>query len=175
MDQILYIIGQLLGGIAILLGFLSYQARTQRGLLLFQIATALTFSAHYLLIGAIPGMALNLIVAVRNTVYYYRSKRAARDALTPILFALIMTGVGIWTWNAWFSIFVLLGQIINTLYMSCSDPQRVRKSVLVTCPMVLTYDVFAISVGGVIYESVAFTSALIGIFRNKSRNKEDNT
>ena len=173
MDNIWYIIGQILGGVAILLGFLSYQTRTQRGLILMQSATALTFCAHYLLIGAIPGMALNLIVIIRNTVYYYRSKRGSTELISPILFAAIMGGVGILTWNAWYSVFVLLGQVINTLYMSCNDPQRVRKSVLITCPMVLTYDVFVWSFGGVIYESVVIVSALIGIFRNRNTTKEE--
>jgi hypothetical protein len=172
MDHTLYIIGQALGGVAILLGFLSYQTRTQRGLILMQSATALTFCAHYFLIGAIPGMALNLIVILRNTVYYYRNRRHSHEMISPILFALVMGGAAILTWNAWYSVFVLAGQIINTLYMSCSDPQKVRKSVLVTCPMVLTYDVFVFSVGGIIYESVAMTSALIGIIRNSKASKE---
>ena len=42
----------------------------------------------------------------------------------------------------------------------------------VTCPMVLTYDVFVLSIGGIIYESVAMISALIGIIRNSKASKE---
>ena len=100
-----------------------------------------------------------------------KEKRARRRGTA--LYAAIMGGVGILTWNAWYSVFVLLGQVINTLYMSCNDPQKVRKSVLVTCPMVLTYDVFVWSFGGVIYESVVIVSALIGIFRNRNTTKEE--
>ncbi|MBR0359892.1 MAG: YgjV family protein, partial [Clostridia bacterium] len=49
--------------------------------------------------------------------------------------------------------------------------QNVRKSVLLTCLMVLVYDVIEHSVGGVVYESVAIISAIIGLIR--FRRKED--
>jgi hypothetical protein len=38
--------------------------------------------------------------------------------------------------------------------------------------MVLTYDLFAGSLGGSIYESVAIISALVGIFRNKNKKEK---
>lgn len=77
------------------------------------------------------------------------------------------------TWEAWYSVFVLLGIGINTYCMSFSSPQNVRKSILVTSPMVLTYDIFARSIGGSIYESVALISAAIGIFKNRKTQKKE--
>jgi hypothetical protein len=65
---------------------------------------------------------------------------------------------------------VLLGLVINTVCMAFPDAQKVRKSILVTSPLVLTYDVFVLSVGGIVYESVAILSSLIGILRNR-KNK----
>ena len=46
------IIGQGLSLVAVVTGFISYQMKSAKGILLFQIITALIFSAHYLLIGA---------------------------------------------------------------------------------------------------------------------------
>ena len=40
------IIGQALSIVAVITGFLSFQMKSARGLLAFQIATALVFSAH---------------------------------------------------------------------------------------------------------------------------------
>ena len=174
MEEIMYIIGQILGGVSILLGFLSFQMRTQKGLILMQTATAISFCAHYLLIGAITGMALNVIATVRNIIYYYRNQRGSKELISPIVFSVIMLAAVILTWEAWYSILVLMGLVLNTLAMSFSNPQRVRASILVTSPMVLAYDVFVLSVGGIIYESVAISSACIGIFRTKRReNKGD--
>ncbi|MBE6608880.1 MAG: YgjV family protein [Ruminococcaceae bacterium] len=170
MEEIIYIAGQGLGIVAIALGFLSYQMHTQKQLLLMQTATAIVFCLHYLMIGAISGMALNIVNIFRNVVYYYRNQKGSNGKLIPILFAILLGVIGIFTWEAWYSIFVFLGLIINTLCMSFSDPQNVRKSILVTSPMVLIYDAFALSIGGMIYESVAIVSSVIGILRNK-KNK----
>lgn len=166
MDQFIYITGQVLGVVAILLGFASYQTRTQKGLLLLQLATTVVFSIHYLMIGAVTAMAMNAIGVVRNTVYYFRNKNKSDSLLFPMIFAVIMAAVGVFTWEAWYSVFVFAGLVINTLCLAFKDPQNVRKSILVTSPMVLIYDVFALSLGGIVYESVAIASSVIGIIRH---------
>ena len=155
MDPI-FVTGQILGIVAIGLGFLSYQMKTPGQIALVQALTAFVFVIHYLMLGAITGMAMNIVCFIRGIVYYFRNKKA---------------GMGILTWNAWYSVFIFLGQIISTLCMAFKNPQNIRKGVLVTSPMVIVYDVFALSVGGIIYESVAITSSLIGFIRNKKAAK----
>ena len=61
MEQFSYIFGQCLGGVAIALGFATYQMKTQKQILLLQIVTTAVFGLHYLMIGAMTGMAMNLI------------------------------------------------------------------------------------------------------------------
>ena len=172
LSEILFIIGQIFGIIAIILGFLSYQMKTQKQLLICQTATSLVFCIHYFLIGATTCMAMNMVNVVRNIFYYHRNQKGNKSLLLPIIFTSILAVIGILTWNGWYSIFVFLGLIINSMCMSFADPQNVRKSILVTSPMVLIYDAFALSLGGFIYESVAIISSVIGILRNAKKNKE---
>ena len=166
MEQIIYIIGQILGIVAIAMGFISYQTRTQKGLLLMQFATCAVFCLHYLMIGAFTATAMNSIGVVRNAVYYFREKKGSTNKLLPIIFAVIMAIVGIITWEAWYSVFVFAGLIINTLCLAFRDPQNVRRSILVSSPLVIAYDVFVLSIGGVVYESVVIVSSIIGIVRH---------
>ena len=100
-------------------------------------------------------------------------KKGDKSMLWPLIFTSILAIIGLLTWNGWYSIFVFLGLIINSMCMAFSDPQNVRKSILVTSPMVLIYDAFTLSIGGFIYESVAIISSLIGIIRNKKDNKKE--
>ena len=174
MDKILFIVGQSLGILAIALGFLSYQLKTQKQLLLCQTAVCFVFCLHYLLIGAITAMAMNTVNIVRNLVYYRRNQKGEKTMLIPILFTAILGIIGILTWEAWYSVFVFFGLIINSLCLSFSNPQNVRKSILVTSPLVLIYDVFALSIGGFVYESVAIISSVIGIIRFKKQNLSEN-
>lgn len=159
------ILGQAFGVLAVILGFVTFQMRTSRQLLIVQIATTLTFVVHYLLLGAVSGMAMNVISTIRNVAYYKRDPQTRWGKCCPFVFAAIMGAVGVMTWQDYYSVFVVLGLVVNTLGMSFVNPQNIRRSILVSSPLVLVYNLFVFSVGGTVYESVAIASALIGMFR----------
>ena len=168
---ITWIVGQAFGIVAIILGFISYQVRTQRKLLFVQSAVSFVFCIHFFLIGAYSGMAMNAVSLIRNFVYDYRMKKGYSGKLLPCIFVGIQIVACLITWEAWYSVFILLGLCINTYCMSFTNPQSVRKSILVTSPLVLAYDLFARSVGGSIFETVSVISAAIGIWRNRASKK----
>lgn len=165
-----YIIGQIIGIVAIVIGFISYQMKEQKNVLFLQVIVSGLFCIHYLLINAISGMALNVIMFVRGIIYYLRNKFNWKENVTPIIFAIIVLIVSVISWQAWYSIFIVLGLFIHTLCMSMNDAQKVRKSILITSPLVIIYNVFVLSIGGIIYESVAVISSLIGIIKFKKSN-----
>ncbi len=174
-QQIIYFIGQVLGIIAPVLGILSYQMKTPKKIVLLQLINSVVFCAHYLMIGAITGMTLNLVGVCRNLVFYGRNSRGSKGKLAPIIFTVITAIVGILTWNGWYSIFIFLGMVIHAFCMSFSNAQNIRKSILITSPLVIIYDIFTLSIGGIIYESIAIASCVIGILRyRKNKNEEVN-
>ena len=169
---ILQIVAQTLGVVAVLLGFISYQVKNDRQLLFVHMLTCAVFSVHYSLLGAIPAAVLNGVGIIRDIVYYYKDKGFYKPKLFPVMFAVIMLILGIYSSNGIHSVLVIAGLVINTVCLSFKNVQNVRKSVLITCPMVLIYDIIEHSYGGVIYESVAIISAVIGIVRfRKKENK----
>ena len=172
MENHLFLIGQIFGVIVVILGFITYQIRTQKALLFVQTVTALVFVIHYLLIGAVSGMVLNIVAMIRNLVYSRRDLKLFSGKWWPIAFAVIMGITGMLFWQDWYSVFVVAGLVINSVCMSFKDPQKIRKSILVTSPLVLVYNAFALSFGGMIYESVAIISALIGIIRFRRTKAE---
>ena len=91
MEQILYFIGQGLGVIAVILGFVNYQVKTREQVLLVNIATTLCFVLHYMLIGAFSGMAMNLVGFVRGIVFYFVGKNGKVARGWAILFAALLT------------------------------------------------------------------------------------
>ena len=173
MNPIIYAIGQGFGFVAIALGFLSFQMKNQKQLLLVQTATSFVFVIHYLLIGAWLGMALNAVNVIRNIVFYFRDKSEKKGWFIPIAFAVLLGAIGILTWDAWYSVLAITGIVVNTLFLAMPEPQQVRKSILVTSPMVLIYDAFVHSYGGMLYESVAVISSAIGIVRHHRQRKEE--
>ena len=166
------IIANAIGAIAILLGFLSYQTKDRKGVLALQSLTTVTFIVHYFLLGEMSGMVMNAVGIVRNVFYFNKEKKFFSWDGWPIVFALISCAGGIIAWNAWYSIFVVVGITINTVCMSLSA-QNIRKSILVTSPMVLIYNIFAKSISGAVYETVAIVSSAIGIIRFTRQKKEE--
>ncbi|MBQ2707700.1 MAG: YgjV family protein, partial [Clostridia bacterium] len=88
----------------------------------------------------------------------------------------VMLVIGIATWEGYYSIFYVLSMMISSVCMSFSSAQNIRKSILVTSTLVLIYDIFVGSIWGVVYESVAIISAIIGIivYIKKDLGNKDN-
>ncbi|MBQ9070362.1 MAG: YgjV family protein [Clostridia bacterium] len=173
-NGIAWFIGQILGIVAIILGFITYQIKSQSRLLFVQSTVAFIFSIHYLLLGAYSGMAMNIVAVIRNFAYNRRVKKGIDSKVIPVFFVVLQAVMCAITWEAWYSVFILLGLCGNTYCMSFKSSQNIRKSILVTCPLVFTYNVFAGSIGGSIFESVAFTSGLIGLIRKRKDLSETN-
>lgn len=161
------IIGQALGILAIFLGFISFQMKTKRQILFIQMATCICFCLHYLLLNAYTGLAMNGVGLVRNITYACWKKEGRVKKLLPAFFAALMGALGVLAWDGWYSIFFVVALMLNSVGMAFSDPRMMRKSILVTSPMVIVYNVIVHSIGGTVYESVAILSAVIGLIRTR--------
>ena len=166
------LIGQALGIVAVILGFITYQMKSPKALLIVNLITCGVFCAHYLLIGAVSAAVMNGIGIVRNVIYTNRDKKVFSSPAWPFIFAVIMLVGGLLSWQDWRSVLVVVALVLNTLALSLKNAQHIRFSLLITCPMVLIYDLMLHSYGGMVYEGMSIVSALIGIVRFRKTGKE---
>ena len=167
-------IGQGFGIIAVIIGIITYQLKSQRQIIVALIFTTIVFSLHYGFLGQWTGMAMNMVGMTRAVAYYFRNKKGSRDQVVPIIFTSLMAVAGILTWTSWYSVFVFAGLVINGYCTSFYDSQKVRMSILVTSPLVIVYNVFAQSYGGIVYESMAIISAILGLAAAYRLKKKEN-
>ena len=73
-----------------------------------------------------------------NYMAVFTEADLGRYFFNTIVFTVLMGIMGILSWSDWYSIFVFLGLVINSYCMSFKDPQNIRKSILVTSPLVLS-------------------------------------
>ena len=166
------VIGQCFGIAAFVIAFLAYQAKTSQRLLVIQSGAILCFCIHYALLGAITGFALNVICLMRNVIFANKSKKIFSSKLWPYILALITVVIGIFTWEDWYSILLIIALAVNTVCMALPTSQGIRISLLVTCPFALVYNIFVLSIGGMVNESLSIISSVIGIVRfNKDKKK----
>lgn len=160
---IIEIIAQTLGIVAVMFSVLSFQAKSDKPLLIMQTGGSFLFCIHYVMIGAYTGLAMNAVGIVRNIVYYNKDKKIFSGKLPPVIFGCMAAVFGAFTWQGWHSLFIIVGIVINSVCMSMRDPQNIRKSILVTSPLVLVYNIFELSIGGILNESLSIISSVIGI------------
>lgn len=170
LEDILYYSGQFFGIVAVVLGFVSFQMKTPKKILICQIAVAFVFAAHYLLIGAPDAAPLNLLAAVSNILYFFRAKRGSRGLFEPIFYITMITVIGILTWESWYTAILMCGLYATAVGLSLSDPQKTRKVMLIKAPLCLIYNALVFSVGGVVYETAVLSSAIIGLVTNRRKS-----
>ena len=166
-----YIIGQILGMVAVVLGFICFQMKSPRVILIFQIIVASVFVAHYICIDSMTAVALNIVAAVQCVSYYFRDKKGSHGHLLPIFFSVVMFVASILTWGGWYSVFIMTGLVVNAVSLSFSSAHKIRIAMLIKSPLCLVYNVLVGSIGGVIYESALLVSSVMGIIK-KSKNGE---
>ena len=166
-----YIVGQALGALAVVLGFISFQMKSSGKLILLQAATSLVFTLHYLLIGATTAMALNLLAVIKNTCYYFKRAKKSKSLFLPIFFTALVIVTGILTWEGWHSLILTAGLTVLSLSLAFLDAQGMRYAMLVKSPLCLCYNVIAHSLGGIVYECAVLVSSIIAIFTTRAKKK----
>lgn len=164
------IIGQILGVIATLITFLSYQMNTKRSVLITQTAATAFTCVSYLLLGATPGFVLNIVCIVRNVIYYFQKAQSRANLACALVLAAVIGALGALSWQGAESLLIIIALAVNTVFLSFGRPQLLRYSILFTSSAILIYNVLVFTVGGIANETVAIVSSIIGIIRFKKTN-----
>lgn len=173
MEDVSYIIGQLLSIVAVILGFISYQMKTPKGIIAFQIITAFVFSVHYLLINVMTAAALNFLSGINSILYYFREKRGSKSLAVPLYVITAVIVTSLITWDGWYSALIMVGLVVGAISLAVSDPQKTRACMLVKSPLCLIYNIIVFSTGGIIYECAVLVSSVLGLVRNRKMAKEE--
>ena len=159
-----FILAQIFGLISVILLASSYQLKSKNALLIAQLIGTLAMTANYLLLGAYSGMALNIVCIIRNIAYFFNNKRQKPFGFVAYLMTFIMIVVGIFAWQGWLSLVIIIALAINTYCMSLSL-KKLRISILFTCTMVFIYDICVFSFLGALNEGLSAISSALALWR----------
>ncbi len=164
------IIGQILGIVATVITFISYQVNTKQRLLIIQTTATLCTCLSFLFLGASTGFALNIVCIIRNVLFYFQKDKSRAHSVTAIALAAAMVVLGIFSWQGPVSLLIIVALAANTMFMSLGNPQILRKSVIATSGMILIYNAIVFSIGGMANEGISIISSIIGIIRFRKEN-----
>lgn len=159
----LNIFAQLVGILAIVVSLLVFQLNRRSRMLIVQICSCLLWTIHFMLLGAYTGSAINFLTGVRNAAYYRLGKR--RDGRVPLVFAGLFVAATIITWQGMHSMLPLIAILVGTLAFWQISPRRIRLLSLIAPPLWISYNLVVGSYAGIVADSLALVSMLVGIYR----------
>lgn len=166
-------IGQIVGFIAMAIIVASYQQKTHKKILVFQMISGLLFTVHYVLLGAYTGAVMNLLGAFRSLIYSKRDKKWASSVMWPILFSIGFLVSGILTWKNIYSLFPLIAMLISSVVLWIEQPKINRIFSLPVSTGWLIYNIKEWSIPGIVTEIFILSSIIIGIIRLDIKKKNN--
>lgn len=176
------LIAQIVGIIAMIIGVLSFQQKTQKRIVVMQFCSSILFAVHFGMIGAVIGCILNVMGIVRAAVFSQREKHAWAAHISwvyifvaafLVAYVLIFTVLRdiIFTEGAptlidyFIQLLPVLGMTATTVSFRAEKAATVRALSFVSSPAWLTYNIIGRSLGGSLTEIFVMISIVVGILR----------
>ena len=182
------IIAQAIGIIAMVMNVLSFQQKTQRGIIFFLLCGGALFTINFIMLDALVGGLLNLVGVIRGLIYLNKEKFHADHPLWIVGFSLAYIATYVLTftvfdkepstYNLIVEMLPVIGMIIGTISFSMKNAKGVRLLSLIGSPFWLAYNIFSGAIGAIACEIFAEISIVIGMLRydiKRGKTDEENT
>lgn len=152
-------------GLAALIANLSiFQTNTRKNMILLGLGACLLWTAHFYLLGATTGAAMNLLAAGRFSVYY-RIRPSRRNRWIMWLFVGLTALAVALTWKGAISLLPFIGTASGVVAFWQRKPKHIRRLALVSSPPWFIYAAIVGSYPGMIAESLLLGSNFVGQYR----------
>ena len=169
------IAAQIIGFAAMAMNALSYQAKKQRTIIIFQLFGSLLFAVHFIMLGAMIGGLLNIIGIIRAAVYSNKEKTGADNPLwiAGFVAAYVASYVLQFTvfgreptaFNLIVEVLPVFAMTITTVSFWLKDAKKLRRLGLINSPLWLIYNAVSHSISGVCSEVFNLVSLIVAIVR----------
>ena len=169
------ITAQAISILAMALNVLSFQNKSQRGVITFQLFGSALFAVSFLLLGGITGALLNIVGAVRAVVYRYRERLHAEHIawllgfialyLLCYLATFTLGGTEPTAKNLILELLPVIGTTATNVGFRMRGARAIRFLGLFASPCWLTYNIVAGSIGAILCEAISLVSITVGILR----------
>ncbi len=173
---------QILGILGMIMALISFQQKTQKGIVLMQLCCSAFFAIHFILLGAVTGGILNVMAVIRAIVYSQKGKKWADHIAWPILFCILSLVIYALTFicfgvepslkNFLLELLPALGIISTTIAFRMERAKDVRLLSMINSPLWLIYNSINFSIGGILTECFSLISIIIGILRLDIKRKK---
>ncbi len=171
----LELVAQIIGIIAMLFNILSYQQKSHKGVISFQLLGGFLFSINFFLLGAVVGGILNAVAVIRAIVYLGEKRFHSGSIIWVFAFSVISICSYILTFtvfdkdftlfNAVIEFLPVLAMVVSTVAFRMQNAKKIRFFGLIVSPSWLIYNISNFALGAILCEVFSLCSIIIGIIR----------
>ncbi len=163
-------VAQSIGLFGMICGWVGFQSKSARGILLWQTAGSVFWAVHLGMLGALTGCALNVIAVARNVIYARRNGSSSpRFDYCPLFFTVVCLLSALFNHflagESWWCVLPALGMAVQSVILISGNAQLVRMLWLPTSLMWLVYNIAYGSIPGVLCESFNLVSLVVALLR----------
>ncbi len=177
------IIVQIIGIFAMAFNILSFQQKTPKKVMAFQLVGTTLFTIHFFMLGAVMGGLLNIIAAFRSVVYMNK-KKLKSDSLawlftfiTLYILSYVLTFTVFKTpftpKNIVLEVLPVIALTASTISFRMQSAKAIRLFGCISSPSWLVYNIINRSLGATICEILSICSIVIGFIRFDIKRKKD--
>lgn len=168
-----YIVSQIFVTIYYLLNIVGYQFKSQKIILIFNLISLFMIAIAYYLLSAYTGVAMTIVGVIRDLLFYFNTsdKINKRSIIELSFITFILIILTIFTYDGPFSLMSVFATYLYTISI-WQKSTKVYK--ILGIPVGITgvmYNIYILSILGIILESISLISATIGFLRENISSK----
>lgn len=173
-----YIFSQVFIIFSYILLIISFQSKSRKMILILGFASLIATGISYLLLSAHTGLAMVVVVIVRNIIFLFDKDRDERNKATKkdylILMALYIISIvfAIYTYDGLGSLLSVVATMIYTFSIWQKDTRVYKILGIPTGIVWILYHIYISSIFGIILEFLLTLSAVIGIINEEKVRKK---
>lgn len=170
------IVPLIIGLLAVATFLLSYQQKTRKNIILFNVISRCLYILQYILLGAFAGAALDILGAISSVVAGKKHTPFVKAHTKAIIIALngciIAVGLVIAFINkSWIDLFSLTGVLLHTSAFWITDEKIIRRVSLLGSPFWFVYNFVSKAYGSALGDILTMCSIIIAMIRYKNTSK----
>ena len=163
-----YIIAQIIGLIAFIFSLVAYHRKDKKTILNNMLLSNILNLVHYLLLGAFSGCVTKILAIFRDYFIILKEKYKNLSNIAYLIFFIILYMIAtIFTYNGILSILPLMSAIIYIIFIWNGNEILIKKTAFFCYFLWLIYNIFVLSIAGIVSNIISIISTLIAIKREK--------
>ena len=173
MIYLIYIVAQIIGFIAFFFLLIAYHRKDKKTILGNMIISNILNLIHYLLLNAFSGCVTKLLAIFRDYFIILKEKHPKlSNIIYLILFIIVYVIATIFAYNNILSILPLLAAMIYIICIWNGNEIKIKKAAFFCYFLWLVYNIFVLSISGIVSNIISILSTFIAILNVKKGNRK---